>query len=399
MDSKRKVRLTIFLGLLVALAPLATDMYLPALPSMNEEFNASTSLIQMTLSATIIGMALGQIVAGPISDVCGRKIPLATGMLLFALSSVGCMLAQDINFFLFVRLIQGLSGAFGIVIARAVAKDCTSGAELTRFFSMMMTVNGLAPILSPVIGGQILIFADWRAVFLLLSIIGVLLTVSSIRFEETLPKRLRARSFIDGFKNFGELTRDKYFVGHCLLQCTWFAVFFAYISGSSFLFQNIYGVSPQTYSLIFGGLSCSLVVAGVIPIRLAGKVSELKMLAWAVCQAFVGIILFTLCIIFQASIELIILSLLVIIPMGSILGATSFSLSMRNHGKDAGAASAFLGSLPMLSGGLMTPLVGIAGDQNAMPMAIIFLIGGFLTLLIFWKMILAKHQRGAKFFK
>ncbi|MBQ7630081.1 MAG: multidrug effflux MFS transporter, partial [Selenomonadaceae bacterium] len=397
MDANRKVKLTIFLGCLTALAPLATDMYLPALPSMNAEFNVGTSLIQMTLSATIVGMALGQIFAGPISDICGRKIPLAVGMFLFALASAGCIFSSDIKIFLIFRLIQGLSGAFGLVIARAIARDCTSGAELTKFFSLLMTVNGLAPILSPVIGGQILVFADWRAVFVLLTIIGAALTISSIKFDETLPKNFRAKNLMAGLKNFGYLTRDKYFLGHCLLQCAWFAVFFSYISGSAFLFQNIYGVTPQTYSLIFGGLSCSLVVAGVVPMRLAGKIPELKMLAWAVCQAFVGEIFFLFCVIFQASIEMVIFSLLVMIPMGSILGATSFSLSMRNHGKEAGAASAFLGCFPMLAGGLMSPLVGIAGNQNALPMAIIFLIGGTLALIIFWKIIWTVHQRGAKF--
>ena len=397
MNSTRKIRLTILLGCLTALAPLATDMYLPALPTMNNEFNVGTSLIQMTLSATMIGMALGQIFAGPISDMSGRKIPLVIGMSLFTLSSLGCMFASDIKIFLALRLIQGLTGAFGIVIARAIARDCTSGSELTRFFSMLMTVNGLAPILAPVIGGQILVFADWRGVFATLTLIGILLTVSTIRFEETLPKKLRAKNFSSSFKNFGDLTRDKYFLGHVLLQCAWFSVFFAYIAGSSFLFQDIYNVTPQTYSLIFGGLSCSLVVAGVLPMKLAGKISELKMLGWSVCQALVGGILFMLCVIAGASIELTILSLFVMIPMGSILGATSFSLSMRNHGKEAGAASAFLGSLPMLAGGLMTPLVGIAGNQNAMPMAIIILVGEILALVIFWKLIYSIHQRGARF--
>lgn len=396
MDAQRKIRLTIFLGILAALAPLATDMYLPALPTMNVEFNVGTSLVQMTLTATMVGMAIGQIFAGPLSDMCGRKIPLAVGMTLFTLSSLGCMFANDIKIFLVFRLIQGLTGAFGIVIARAIARDCTSGAELTKFFSMLMTVNGLAPILAPVIGGQILVFADWRGVFMLLTVIGILLTVASIKFEETLPKKLRAKNFLASFKNFADLTRDKYFLAHCLLQCTWFSVFFAYISGSSFLFQNIYNVTPQTYSLIFGGLSCSLVVSGVVPIKLAGKVSELKMLAWAVCQALVGGILFMICVVTEASIEFTIFSLLVMVSMGSVIGATSFSLSMRNHGKEAGAASALLGSLPMLSGGLMTPLVGISGSQNALPMAVIILVGEILTLIIFWKRIFPIHQRGAK---
>ena len=399
MDSQRKIRLTILLGVLSALAPFATDMYLPALPSMNTEFNVGTSLIQMTLTATIVGMGAGQIFAGPISDMCGRKIPLVIGMTFFTLSTIGCMLASDIKIFLIFRLIQGLSGSFGLVIARAIARDCTSGVELTRFFSMLMAVNGIGPILAPVVGGQILVFSDWRGVFMLLSIIGAALIVSTLKFEETLPKKLRAKNFAATFKNFGALFRDKYFIGHVLLQCAWFSVFFSYISGSSFLFQDIYNVSPQTYSFIFGGLSCSLIGAGLIPIKLAGKVAEIKMLAWTVCQAFIGGILFFICVITHAAIELTILSLFVMIPMGSILSATSFSLSMRNHGKEAGAASALLGSLPMCAGGLMAPVVGIAGNLNAMPLAIIFLTGEVLALTIFFKIIYPTHKRGFVFLR
>lgn len=399
MDSNRKIRLTILLGCLTALAPLATDMYLPSLPSMDTEFNVGTSLIQLTLTATIVGMGAGQIFAGPISDMCGRKIPLVAGMSIFTLASLGCIFASDIKIFLLFRLIQGLSGAFGIVIARAIARDCASGAALTKFFSMLMTVNGLAPIIAPVIGGQILVFASWRGVFVLLSIIGIALTVSTLMFEDTLPKNLRAKNFAATFKNFSALFHDKYFFGHCLLQCAWFAVFFAYISGSAFLFQNIYNVSPQTYSLIFGGLSCSLVVAGVVPMKFAGKIPELQMLGWTVCQALIGGVLFFICVVTHAAIELTILSLFVMIPVGSVIGATSFSLSMRNHGKEAGAASALLGSLPMFAGGSMAPVVGIAGSHTALPMPIIFLIGEVLALIIFFKIIYPTHKRGGVFLR
>ena len=390
----RKIKLTLLLGALSALAPLATDMYLPALPTMNNEFNVGTSLIQMTLTATIVGMGAGQIFAGPISDKLGRKIPLIVGMTFFTLSTLGCMVASDIKIFLVFRLIQGLSGSFGLVIARAIARDCTSGVELTKFFSMLMAVNGIAPIAAPVIGGQILLFADWRGVFTLLAIIGAALVIATLKFEETLPVKLRAKNMASSFKNFGALFRDRYFIGHVLLQCAWFSVFFAYISGSSFLFQDIYRVTPQTYSLIFGGLSCSLIIAGLLPMKLAGKVAEIKMLAWTVCQAFIGGIFFTACVLMKAPIELTILSLFVMIPVGSVLGATSFSLSMRNHGKEAGSASALLGSLPMCAGGLIAPLVGIDGSQNALPMAIIFLTGEILALIIFWKLIYRTHRRG-----
>ena len=180
-----KIHLAILLGFLAALAPLSIDMYLPALPTMNEEFNAGTSIIQMTLTMTMVGMAIGQLFAGPISDRFGRKYPLAVGMTFFTLSTVGCIFSDDIVHFLIFRFIQGLSGSFGIVVARAIARDIYKGAELTKFISLLMLVNGLAPILAPVIGGQILLFTHWRGIFVTLAIVGLLLILSSMAINET----------------------------------------------------------------------------------------------------------------------------------------------------------------------------------------------------------------------
>lgn len=388
--------MTIFLGFLAAMAPLSTDMYLPALPLMHTEFAVDASIIQMTLSMTMIGMALGQVLAGPVSDRFGRKLPLVVGMLAFTLSTFGCMTAIDIELFLGFRLLQGVSGAFGIVIARAIARDVATGGELTKFFSMLMLVNGLAPILSPVIGGQVLLVTDWRGIFAVMMLVGFLLLIFTIGFTETLPAPMRSTDISASFKNFKALFRDKYFVGHCLLQCASMAAFFAYISGSSFLFQDIYHVTPQTYSLIFGALGVSLVVAGSVPMFLAGKVADVKMLAWAMLQALAGGAAFMLCVLNHVSIELTILSLFVMVPMTSIMGATSFSLSMRLHGKEAGTASALLGFFQMFAAGIVSPLVGIAGSDTAVPMATIILVCQALAVAIFFRTILTFHRRGQK---
>lgn len=389
-----KIKLTLLLGALAALAPLSTDMYLPALPLMHGEFNVEPSLIQMTLTMTMVGMAIGQIIAGPISDRYGRKIPLVIGMLAFALSTFGCMMSNSIWIFLAFRLLQGLSGAFGIVIARAIARDLTKGVELTKLFAMLMLVNGLAPILAPVVGGQILLLTSWRGVFALLAIIGLLLLMSSIKFDETLPKEMRALNMLSSFKNFGFLMKDNYFLGHCLMQCFFGASFFGYIAGSSFLFQNIYNVSPQVYSAIFGGIGALIALSGTLPAKFAGKIQDIKMLAWTIGQAIIGSIFFFGCIIFEAPMEYTLAALVVTIPTMSVFGATSFSLAMRKHGDMAGSASALIGFFSMISGGLMAPLVGIAGSHNALPMAIIMLIGYILSLIIFLRMIYSKHHRG-----
>lgn len=389
-----KIKLTILLGALAALAPLSTDMYLPALPLMHGEFNVEPSLIQMTLTMTMVGMAIGQIIAGPISDRYGRKIPLIIGMLAFALSTFGCMMSNSIWIFLAFRLLQGLSGAFGIVIARAIARDLTKGVELTKLFAMLMLVNGLAPILAPVVGGQILLLTSWRGVFALLAIIGLLLLMSSIKFDETLPKEMRALNMLSSFKNFGFLMKDSYFLGHCLMQCFFGASFFGYIAGSSFLFQNIYNVSPQVYSAIFGGIGALIALSGTLPAKFAGKIQDIKMLAWTIGQAIIGSIFFFGCVLFEAPMEYTLAALVVTIPTMSVFGATSFSLAMRKHGDMAGSASALIGFFSMISGGLMAPVVGIAGSHNALPMAIVMLVGYILSLIIFLKMIYSKHHRG-----
>ena len=394
MGKESKLHLAVVLGFLAALAPLSIDMYLPAFPVMTEEFNAGTSAIQMTLTMTMVGMAIGQLFAGPISDRWGRKNPLALGMTFFTISTFGCIFSENITFFLVCRFIQGLSGSFGIVVARAIARDIYKGAELTKFISLLMLVNGIAPILAPVIGGQILVFTHWRGIFVMLAVVGVLLILSSLSLTETLSEEFRMKDVFSSFKMFGTLLHDKYFLGHCLIQFTIFASFFAYISGSPFLFQNIYHVSPQMYSFIFGGLGACMVLSGLIPMRLAGRVADIKLMAWAVGQALVGSILFMICVSLQLSIIFTTLSLLIFVTTIPVFGAASFSLSMRYHAKEAGTASAIFGFSSMFSGGLVAPLVGIGGSNDALPMAIMLFLGTFATLIIFIKMIYSIHHHG-----
>lgn len=226
MSARRRLWLTIFLGVMTAIAPLSTDMYLPALPEVQQDFAVSTSLVQMTLTMTTLGMALGQILVGPLSDLFGRRRPLFIGMLVFIGATLGCVLAADIYRFLFFRFFVGFAGASGIVIARAIARDVCVGAELTRFFSVLMMVNGLAPIIAPVIGGQILLFSEWRATFVLLTLIGVFLAGATLIYQETLPKNERNKNITDSLKKFPALLHDRYFLGHCLLQCFVFGAFF-----------------------------------------------------------------------------------------------------------------------------------------------------------------------------
>ena len=384
--------LTVFLGVMTAMAPLSTDMYLPSLPEIGEAFSISTSMVQLTLTMTMVGMSLGQILGGPVSDRLGRKVPLFIGMVGFTLASLVCSFTENIYVFLAARFVQGLSGAFGIVIARAVARDVVSGPELMKFMALLMMVNGLAPIAAPVFGAQILRFTSWHGIFEVLVVVGVMQIIVTAFFKETLKDGARVRSFTEGFVAFAALIKNRYFFGQCLLQCFYFGSFFAYIAGSSFLFQNIYEVTPQTYSYIFGGIGLGLMFMGMLPAKMAGAVAEITFLKWSLIVPFVMSLFLLAGILLDAPIWYTLPVLfLTIVPL-SIMGAASTSLSLSRCGKNAGSASALLGFFNMILGGIMMPVTGIAGDHTAVPMAVLMVAGYALSLVVFYKMIVKSDQ-------
>ena len=392
MSKGKQLWLTVFLGLMTAMAPLATDMYLPALPTVQLDMGISASLAQMTLTMTMLGMALGQIFAGPVSDRYGRKWTLAAGMVIFTLSTVGCVWAQDIMLFLFFRFVSGFAGASGIVIAKAIARDVCEGPELTKFFAMLMMVNGLAPIIAPVIGGQILLFTSWRGVFVLLVAVGLFQLIATLIYKETLPTDKRLKGLQESFAKFPLLLKNRYFLGHCLVQCFVFGAFFSYLAGSSFVFQNIFHVSPQMFSLIFGGIGAGLLLAGALPARLAGRVEDVKMLQVSLIVPLVGSVLLLLAFSAEAGMAIILPVLFLTITPLSVMGAASFSLALSRQGKNAGSASALIGFFSMILGGCMMPLVGIAGDNTAIPMCVIMICGYGLGYVVFRLMIAPEHR-------
>ncbi|MDY2685707.1 MAG: multidrug effflux MFS transporter [Selenomonadaceae bacterium] len=385
--------LTIFLGVMSAMAPLATDMYLPALPVMQVDLGVSASVTQLTLTMTMLGMAFGQILIGPLSDRYGRKRPLLIGMLGFTVAAVGCTLAENVPMFLAFRFLMGFAGASGIVISRAIARDVCEGPELTRFFALLMMVNGLAPIIAPVIGGQILLFTSWRGIFVLLIFVGLLQEGATIVYRETLPKEHRLDGIGESFRKFPQLLRDRYTVGHCLVQCFVFGAFFSYLAGSSFLFQNIYHVSPQMYSLIFGGIGVGLFLIGMVPARLAGHVPDVVLLRWSIRVPLVGSAMLLAGFLLAAPIWYTLPVLFVTIVPLSVMGTTSFSLALSRQGKNAGSTSALIGFAQMILGGAMMPVVGIAGDQTAVPMGIIMFLGYLLANLVFARLIAPQHRQ------
>lgn len=349
-------------------------------------------MIQLTLTASMAGMAAGQIISGPVSDKKGRRRPLFLGMAIFSLSSLACILSHTIYWLLLFRFIQGFSGGAGIVIARAIARDLCRGTALTKLFSMLMLVNGLAPILAPVIGGQILRFSSWRGIFWLLVSIGIVLAVCAWLMPETLPQKRRLVSnAAGGLKQFASLFGDRYFMGHCIMQCFAFAAFFAYISGSSFVFQNVYHVSPQAFSLIFGLNGIGLMISGAVTGRLTGRIADWRMLRVVLWVALIGSGLLLLGFLAGLPVYAIITILFFTVATLASMSTTSFSLAMQAQGKQAGSASALIGFFSMISGAVMAPVVGIAGSYTAIPMGLVMVFGEAGALLSFYFLIYPAH--------
>ena len=380
--------LVVFLGMLTAITPLATDLYLPALPIMPGELNTTASNIQMTIGVMTFGVAFGQLFGGPISDTMGRKLPLIVGNLLCVISGIICAFAPSIEILLLGRFLQGLTGSVGVVIAKAIARDFASGQELTKLFALLMMVNGLAPVLAPLIGGQLLLFTTWRVIFVILAVFSAILLVGSLLFRESLPKEKRITGGVgEAVKNYITLIKDKPFLGQTLIQLFAFGGFFAYISGSSFVYQNIFNLSAQEFSYLFGINSCGIVLASAISSRVSNVITAKQLLTFSLWQLTIGSLLFLIAMIFEWSLIPVTTILFFTVCTVSLFGSASFSMAMTNYGKMAGSASAILGFASMFAAGIVSPLVGIGGDHTGVPMGITMLVCAVLSLLCLYGLV------------
>lgn len=380
---KQRLQLAVILGSITTIGPLSIDMYLPALPTLVADFGTTAALVQLSLTFFLLGLASGQLVAGPLSDVYGRRRPLLIGMFIYAVSSVLCAFSPSIGLLIVLRFIQGLAGSVGVVVSRAAVRDLYSGSELTKFFSLLMIVNGLGPILAPVIGGQLLRVTTWQGIFLVLFAAGIIFCLTILlRLPETLPKERRSKSGLKGtLLTFRVLLGNRKFMGYALSQGFVTASMFAYISGSSFVLQNIFAVTPQVYSLIFAVNGIGIIITGQIAGRLAGKVSETKLLLSGLLLCTMGGILLLLTVLVVGGLIPILICLFAVVSSVGIVGATSFSLAMQDQGETAGSASALIGLIPLLLGSCVAPLVGLGGVESALPMAIVMACTGILSIL------------------
>ncbi|UUZ97115.1 multidrug effflux MFS transporter [Paenibacillus sp. P25] len=374
----------------------AVDRYVPAgFAYAGGDLHTSTSLAQLSLTACLVGLASGQLIAGPVSDVRGRRSPLLIGLIVYAVASPLCSFSTSIWALIVLRFIQGAAGSAGIVISRAMVRDMYSGSELTKFFALLMLVNGAAPILAPIAGAQLLKLTAWPGVFVVLCAIGVIMLLSVFFvLPETLAPQQRSKGGLrNTLSTFARLASNRSFMGYALSQGLVSAAMFAYISGSPFVVQDLFGASPQMFSLIFAVNGLGIIIAGQLTGRLAGRISETKPLITGLTLAALGGLALLAMILIGAGLFAILPPLFVIVSSVGIVSTSSFSLAMQDQGKSAGGASALLGLLSLISGGIVAPLVGIGGSSTAVPMGVVIAAAEIGAVMCYYFMIHRRRKR------
>ena len=390
--ARQRLVYALVLGLLASLGPLCIDLYLPALPEMAGELNTSTATAQLSLTAGLLGLGVGQLIFGPYSDKLGRMRPLLVSLALLLFASLWCALAPNIDQLLIARLLQGLAGAGGAVISRAIARDLYSGHELTRFFALLMLVNGLAPIVAPVLGGAMLQFMDWRGIFGVLAAIAVLLfTLASLKLHESLPAERRSQGGIFAMlRSLGGLLTQRQFLGLCLTQGFVMAGMFAYIGASPFVLQQIYGLSPQMFSLCFAINGVGLIISAQIASRLSIHFGERKVLKGGLTLAAISSLLLLLAASLHAPLALLMVPLFFSVAVIGIVGPTASSLAMQSQGDKAGSASALIGVSMFALGACSVPLTGLGGTSSV-SMALT-IVGCYAVAITLFKLLVRKTQ-------
>ncbi len=349
--------LLILLGMLTAFGPFVTDMYLPSLPSMADYFSANSSQVQLGLTTSMIGLALGQIFFGPLSDKYGRRPLLLVSMALFIVSTLLCLFVPDIYSFIALRLIQGIAGAGGIVISRSVATDKFSGKELAKMLAVIGAINGVAPVAAPVAGGLLTDTLGWKGIFVVLLFIGVLLGIGCVRFNESLSMESRSSAgVLSAFRSFGKIARNRRYVLYVLQLAFAQGILFANIASSPFIVQQHYGFSPLGFSICFAVNAMAIGLAAALSVKF-------HKLENGTVSGCIGMVVFAVLEMVALSIgcnfwvyELLLFALM--LTMG-LTFTTSTILAMDCERGQAGAASALLGALCFAAGGIVSPLVGL----------------------------------------
>ncbi|WFE55041.1 multidrug effflux MFS transporter [Micromonospora sp. WMMD1155] len=382
MTNRQRAQLVLVLGALIAIGPLTIDMYLPALPAITAGLETTETAVQLTLTGTLVGLALGQLLIGPLSDVVGRRTPLLAGLAAHIVASVLCVFAPNIAVLGTLRVLQGLGVAAATVVATAVVRDLFSGASFARIFSRLMLVMGLAPILAPTLGSGLLRWTDWRGVFAALAVLGVLLiVVAALRLQETLPVARRRHGGVAAtLRDYRGLFNDRAFVGLVLVAGLAMAALFAYVSGSSFVLQREYGLDEQEFGVAFGAGAVGLIAATQFNVRLLRRYTPQQILVSAlIAGTAAGLLLILFAATGFGGLGTLLAALWLVLAAAGLALPNAPALAMSRHSEAAGTAAALLGAVQFGIGALSAPLAGLFGT-GSVPMAIV-IAGGMAASL------------------
>ncbi len=375
--------LVVMLGCLTAVGPLSLDMYLPAFPQIAADLGVGASQVQLSLTACLVGLAIGQVVTGPLSDRWGRRRPILVGVAAYTVMSLACALAPNAAVLTGLRLLQGVAGGVGVVVARAVVRDLYAGVEAAKYFSRLTIVFGVAPIAAPSLGAAVLRLTSWEGVFVTLGIIGALLfALVAWRLPETLPPERRSDGGLrDTARTARLLAGDRAFVGYALAQALAFAGLFAYIAGSSFVLQQGYGVTPATYSLLFGLNALGLIALSQVNGRLLDRRTPRALLVGTLVAGFcAGLALLAAALI--GVLVLLATALFCYVATVGMVAPNGTTLALDRHPHRAGTAAAVIGGAQSTIGAAVAPTVGLLGDAGGgVPMAAVILACATLSLL------------------
>lgn len=381
------LRILLILGALTAFAPLAIDFYLPAFPALAQAFATDVEHVQYSLAAYFIGLAIGQLLYGPLADRFGRRRPLLFGVALFTLATFVCMLAPSLDWLVAARFVQALGGCAGMVVSRAVVRDLCDPVASARVFSRLVLVMGLAPILAPAVGGLLLEHAGWQAIFASLGLFALLCLLLVLRhLPETRSAQLPPAPLGGALRQYRRLLADRAFVGHALTGGLAIAAMFAYIAGSPFVFIELYGVPAQQYGWLFGSNAAGFILLAQFNTRLLNRYGP----AFWVPR---GVAFYLLCALLLMGVAWLQPATLwpllpplfgCIATLGVVMPNTS-ACAMAGQGAHAGSASALLGSLQFGIAALAASLVGVLHDGTARPMALVMLACAGGAMLVAWR--------------
>ncbi|GAA5195369.1 multidrug effflux MFS transporter [Microbacterium jejuense] len=369
----RRRLLPSLLLLLTVFGPISMDLYLPALPALTSELDAATSVAQLTITACLLGLAVGQLVAGPLSDRHGRRGILLVGVAAYVAVSLLCAISPSVELLIAARLVQGLAGGVGIVIAQAAGRDVYSDGALIRFYGRLTVAGGLAAVVGPMLGGVLSSVVDWRGLFVFLAAIGAgILLVTMFAFDETLPaERRTGGGFAQTAHAYRTLLADRTFVGAVLNQGFMYAATFAYLAGATYVLQEIYGLTPLQYAAAFGLNSVGFMVFGYLAGRTAERWSVRGTLAAGVALTGLGSVGLLAAGLTPMPLWGVIVSLFALAGGVAVTSPPATTLALVGYPQIAGTASSLLGTVRFGFGAVSAPLVGLAGAASILPLGVV----------------------------